>query len=234
MGSLLSDGADSVFTTVVLAVHDRTTGRLTYASAGHPPPIFRGPAGHEPVSISASPPLGVGVPTGLRQTTVTLPPGSVVCLFTDGLLEARKGEQLLGRERLTEMVGQLGPDESAEALLRAVALEADETPDDMAACVLRAVEGPAGRSQRTEELELWGDLAELGAAERFLEACGLKGERLAAGLADAGDALTAFGTALLRVTLGDGEPEVAVTPRPDAADLSAPPDRPSMPAAEVL
>jgi hypothetical protein len=213
VGALLSDADDNVFTTVVLAVHDRAAGRLTYAAAGHPPPIFRGPAGHEPVTVASSPPLGAGVPTGLRQTTVALPAGSVVCLFTDGLLEAKTGEGLLGRERLTAMVAELPPDAPAGALLEAVAREADETPDDMAACVLRALEGPEGPGHRVEELELWGDLAELATAERFLEACGVGGDDLATALTSAGDALTAFGTALLRVTDTAGTPEVAVTPR---------------------
>ena len=234
VGALLSDADDNVFTTVVLAVHDRASGRLTYATAGHPPPIFLGPAGHEPVTIASSPPLGTGVPTGLRQTTVTLPAGSVVCLFTDGLLEAKQGGELLGRERLTAMVSELGNEAPAAALLDAVAEEADETPDDMAACVLRALEGPQGPCHRVEELELWGGLEELGSAERFLEACGLSGDRLDAALTDASEALTAFGTALVRVTDSDGEWEVAVTPRAGAPAPPAPPDPPSVPAAGAL
>jgi serine phosphatase RsbU (regulator of sigma subunit) len=224
VGSLLSDAEEGVFTTVVLAVHDRTTGRLTYAAAGHPPPIFLGPAGHEPVSAASSPPLGAGVPTGLRQTTVTLPAGSVVCMFTDGLLEARTGGELLGRERLTALVAELRPHDTAAALLEAVADEADETPDDMAACVLRAVEGPEGVSQRTEELELWGDLDELKPAERFLDACGVRGEALATALAEAASSLTAFGTALLHVTVTAEGAEVAVSPHAESPAPSTPPE----------
>jgi hypothetical protein len=76
--------------------------------------------------------------------------------------------------------------------------------------------------------ELWGDLEELGGAERFLEACGLSGEALASALADAGEALTAFGTAMLRVTYGDDGVEVAVTPRAGTPAPSLPPDPPAI------
>jgi hypothetical protein len=231
VGALLSDADDNAFTTVVLAVHDRATGRLTYATAGHPPPIFHGPVEHEPVTAPSSPPLGTGVPTGLRQTTVTLPKGSVVCLFTDGLLEAKADGQLLGRERLSAMVADLPAGAPAAALLDAVSEQADETPDDMAACVLRAVEGPEGPRHRVEELELWGDLDELASAERFLASCGLQGEMLSSALADAADALTAFGTALVRVSDGEGDIEVAVTPRPGTAAALPPPEPPPFPAA---
>ena len=52
----------------------------------------------------SSPPIGVGVRTGLRQTTVPLVPGAVAALFTDGLMEARTPDGILGRERLTELL----------------------------------------------------------------------------------------------------------------------------------
>jgi hypothetical protein len=213
VGGLLSNADDSVFTTVVIAVHDPAAGTLTYATAGHPPPIFHGPGRHEPILEGASPPLGAGFPTGQRQTHLYLGAGSVVCLYTDGLIEARTGDGLLGRERLDALAGELGPEEPAAALLEAVAGEADRLPDDMAACVLRAVEGSEREGRRIEELELWGDLGELPRAERFLEACGVRGDELTTSLAEAGAALKAFGTSLLRVVIGDGDPDVVVKPQ---------------------
>jgi Stage II sporulation protein E (SpoIIE) len=68
------------FTTVVVAVHDPAAGTLTYAAAGHPPPIIVGPGAEELLSTGASPPIGVGLRTGVRETTVALPAGAVVCL----------------------------------------------------------------------------------------------------------------------------------------------------------
>src|SRR5205807_1000009 len=113
-------------------------GALTYACAGHEPPILLGDAAHKPVTIGSSPPIGAGFDTGLRQTRVPLPPGASAYFFTDGLVEARLGDGLLGRKRLAELANELGDDASAGQLLRRIAERADRSPDDMAACIVRA------------------------------------------------------------------------------------------------
>ena len=99
---------DGDFATVIVAVHDPSNGSLTYASAGHPAPIIAGGARHEPVLAAWSPPIGWGLPTGLRQTTVPLPSGAIACLYTDGLAEATTADGILGRARLSEIVGEAG------------------------------------------------------------------------------------------------------------------------------
>jgi hypothetical protein len=135
-----------------------------------------GPGAHQPITAVSSPPIGLGFPTGLRETTVPLPPGSVGCLFTDGLLEARVDGDLLGRERLEAMLDALGDDETAEALLDRVIAEADEANDDMAVLVLRVRPGLYAVPPRAEILEVDADDLDRGVVEAFLDACGLAPE----------------------------------------------------------
>jgi hypothetical protein len=207
------------FTTVVVALHDPDTGTLTYATAGHPPPIIVGPAAEELLSAGASPPIGVGLRTGVRETTVALPPGSVACLYTDGLVEARAGDGMLGRARLAAMVDELAPDESALALLERVVAEADEALDDMAVCLLRPVPGAELLSPRLEVLEIDPDELDSGFAERFLDACEVPAGEVAATIEQARAAVKSQGRALLEVTVADRRGSARVT----AADTAAPP-----------
>jgi serine phosphatase RsbU (regulator of sigma subunit) len=218
VGRCMPSMPTGMFATVVAAVHDPRAGTLTYATAGHPPPIVIGPGAHEPITVASSPPLGIGLPTGLRETTMTLRPGSVVCLFTDGLMEAHAGGRMLGRERLAGLVKGLAPDAGADALLDAVIAAADETSDDMAVFLLRATTAPSGASVYVEELELDADDAAAGVAERFLSAFGLSDKELARTAEDVRSAALVAGRTVLRVTndnrgvapsVGDAEPRPA-------------------------
>lgn len=68
-----------------------------------------GPSRFDPVLAVSSPPVGAGLETGRRQTTVPLEPGSVVCLHTDGLTEARtEGGGIIGRGRICDLLDRLG------------------------------------------------------------------------------------------------------------------------------
>ena len=143
-GRVIDEHLAGDFATVVLAVHDPQSGSLTYACAGHPAPIVVGPVRPEPVLGGSSPPIGLGLRTGLRQTTLPLPAGSVVCLYTDGLAEARTEDDILGRPRLGDIVEDLARDATAAGLLDEVASEARLVTDDMATVVLT----PDGRRDR--------------------------------------------------------------------------------------
>ena len=100
-------------------MHDPASGRFTYASAGHPPPIVAGCAEpYEPVTACSAPPIGIGEPTGFRQSTFTLTAGARACLYTDGVTEARANGRLLGVAPLERALEALPPDADAEAAAR--------------------------------------------------------------------------------------------------------------------
>ena len=144
-GTVIDDHMDGEFATAVIAVHDPAQGTLTYASAGHPAPLVAGPARPEAIVAASSPPVGMGLRTGVRQTVLPLPPGSVVCLYTDGLAEARTERGVLGRPRLGDILADMGRDATAAEMLDRVAAEATLVSDDMATMVLVPT---AGRDHR--------------------------------------------------------------------------------------
>ncbi len=202
------------FATVALATYNPRSRTLVYASAGHPPPLIIGADGAVPTITAASaPPIGVGQTTGTRQTAVTVPGGALVCFYTDGVVEARRGGELYGAARLEETLVDLGVGASAERLLDRVAAESEERPDDMAACLLR-VEGLAlAPAVEREELEVDRGEALRDRAERFLLAGGLEPSETAAVLAEVRGAVARHGRVLLELELGEGAPAVHVRPQ---------------------
>jgi PAS domain S-box-containing protein len=79
------------FVTVLVGVMDPEAGRLTYASAGHPP-VLLVPAAGEPELLwdVTGPPIGAPVPpAGYEEAVVEIEPGATIVLYTDGLVEER-------------------------------------------------------------------------------------------------------------------------------------------------
>ncbi|WP_328911122.1 SpoIIE family protein phosphatase [Streptomyces sp. NBC_00234] len=79
--------------TCLIAVVDRAVGVCELASAGHLPPVFIDPGlTGRLVEVPVGPPLGTGF-GGYRSTTVPCGPGTVLFMYTDGLVE-RRGEDI--------------------------------------------------------------------------------------------------------------------------------------------
>lgn len=227
-GRVLAEPDCELLATVVVGLYDVRAGTLTYALAGHPPPIVTGFRLPDPPMVCCSPPLGWDIPTGRRQCTISIPPDGAVCLFSDGLVEARceegEGGGLLGRDRLAELFASLGGERTAPDVLAAVRAAAVATPDDMAACVVRPDAERADPLRREgvhqEELEVDRQAIESGHVREFLLACSLEGARADRLLERAQTTAQAFQTALLTVDRSGSEPVAIVTAPPPAAHPS--------------
>lgn len=129
-------GLDRVATCLVAEI-DPAAGTVTLAGAGHLPPLLlRRGLGTQFAALPGDPPLGAGV-GHYRSTTLRLPPGSVLLLFTDGLVE-RRGEDI---EDCLEALAalDLDPDAPLEQLLDTALsrLSASPAEDDVALLAAR-------------------------------------------------------------------------------------------------
>ena len=184
--------------TIAAAVFSPGRGLLTYATAGHFPPILTGVPGSQ-ITACSSPPLGAGAPTGRRQTTVSFGAGAAACFYTDGVLDARVGSGRFGPDRLAAAFREADPHGPATDLLHAIEQHTDAQPDDMVACLLRPLPPAIAGLERVEELEL--DAAELaqGRGHRFLTACGLDPDQAEHVLVDAQATARRAGTVVIAV-----------------------------------
>jgi serine phosphatase RsbU (regulator of sigma subunit) len=208
-GSVLAGKLEGDFVTALVAVHDPAAATLTYATAGHPPPIVVTEGGFDPVVVGTAPPLGAGAGTGQRQTTVPFPRGAVACFYTDGLAEARTDEGRLGTERLAQLVHELGPDLTAEQVIDRVAESARTITDDAAVCVLAAEAGAGIVRGRVERLEITRGELRGPLLPGFLDACGVSPHGVRATQRDAREVAQRTGGALIEVRMGE-RPEVDV------------------------
>ncbi|MFJ3233913.1 SpoIIE family protein phosphatase [Streptomyces sp. NPDC086787] len=88
-GDVAGESAAGVGTTCLYAVYDPVSRHCTVARAGHPPPAVVTPGGTVHfLDVPPGPPLGLG---GLpfEAYDIELPEGSLIALYTNGLLEAR-------------------------------------------------------------------------------------------------------------------------------------------------
>jgi hypothetical protein len=232
-GRVLADPLGERYATVAVGVYDTAAGTLTYSLAGHPPPIIGGVDAPEPVTLCSSPPIGWGAPTGRRQTTLSLPAGAAACFFSDGLIEARTGGELLGRERLRKILAGLGSEPEAADLLEHVRAAAEGAPDDMVACVLSPEHAPAAHPIHVEELEADAQVLCKDDVRRFLAQCGLGSSEIASTIERASAVADSHGSAVLRVKLGAGSATATVA-APGSAAPQSQPARSSHGAAEPL
>ncbi|MFH8463188.1 SpoIIE family protein phosphatase [Streptomyces sp. NPDC017991] len=142
---LLIDLGTELFASCVYLRLDPAHGQLVMARAGHPPPLLRRPDGKVRVlDLAGGPLLGIDADAVYPTTDVALPPGSLLALYTDGLIESRGvdiEDALAGLAELLAEIGDRPLDEVADSLVHHSGT-ADQRLDDVALLLLRAKPTP--------------------------------------------------------------------------------------------
>ena len=139
----VAEAPDAAYSSVACVVLDTVRGELSYALAGSLPPLLRTPTGVIVLDGARGAPLGAT--TGPRaQVTMPIEAGSLLVMYTDGLVERRRELLDVGVSRLVSALEGLGGgelDARADALVDD--LLAGQAPDDDLALVSVAFDAPA-------------------------------------------------------------------------------------------
>jgi serine phosphatase RsbU (regulator of sigma subunit) len=93
--------------TVLYGLYTPETGEFTASSAGHLPPALAAPNAQAALlPFRPDPPIGVADDPQRRSTTAFIPPGALLCCFTDGLVERRDQSIDHGIEKLAAVLDQ--------------------------------------------------------------------------------------------------------------------------------
>jgi PAS domain S-box-containing protein len=135
---LVISGEEEAMATALYLVLDRETGEVSFASAGHPPPLVLSSDGARFLEGGRAVPVGAAEPGIFRETTAVLPPGASLLLYTDGLVERRDSpfEQRLGELAEAAGRGEARLESLCESLLGQM-LGRQEPHDDVALLAVR-------------------------------------------------------------------------------------------------
>jgi serine phosphatase RsbU (regulator of sigma subunit) len=124
------------FTTAIYGVIDMKSRKVTYASAGHHPPILAKPGEQPRILPNHGFPLGVelNLPDLIREHDFVYESGTLLVLYTDGLIEfshdTADGEARLLRAAQDAVNARA--EKPARYIVNSVLLEKSQHPDDVA------------------------------------------------------------------------------------------------------
>ncbi|MFL9652733.1 SpoIIE family protein phosphatase [Streptomyces sp. PB17] len=140
----LAAGYSALGSTCCVAVYDPVSHRVVLSSAGHLPPILVSPDGHAgPLPVRPHP--GLGAEFALREPfgvhTFVAPPGSLLALYTDGLVEDPAVPIDEGIGRLADAVSAVHPWDTLQQAARRVVSEVMPTRqrDDVTLLLARMI-----------------------------------------------------------------------------------------------
>lgn len=140
----LAAGYSALGSTCCIALYDPVSHHVTLSSAGHLPPILVSPDGRAgPLAIRPHP--GLGAEFALREPfdvyTFDVPPGSVLALYTDGLVEDPALSIDEGMGRLADAVATVHPWDTLQRAARHVVSALAPAPqrDDVTLLLARMI-----------------------------------------------------------------------------------------------
>jgi len=111
------------FVTLFLARYEPDSKTLNYCNAGHNPPLLFGNQKSRWLQ-STSPAIGLVENFQFESAVITLVPGDILLLYTDGVTEARNpGEEEFGTDRLADILtanARLSPRELVTSVRRSI------------------------------------------------------------------------------------------------------------------
>ncbi|MEU9229568.1 SpoIIE family protein phosphatase [Streptomyces massasporeus] len=151
----LAAGYSALGSTCCIALYDPVGHHVTLSSAGHLPPILVSPDGRaDPLSIRPHP--GLGAEFALREPfdvyTIGVPPGSMLALYTDGLVEEDRDLSIdEGIDRLSGIVSTVHPWDTLQQAARRIVSTLAPAPqrDDVTLLLARMI------GYRKEDTATW-------------------------------------------------------------------------------
>ncbi|CAL9360641.1 hypothetical protein SUDANB1_00654 [Streptomyces sp. enrichment culture] len=161
---LLMDMESDLFATCCYVDVDLEEGAAWCVRAGHLPPVLRYPDGRTDIAeAEGGPPLGVVARADFPMSPLRLPPGTVIALATDGLVETPDSDIDEGMEYLAGRLAEAAPTDMG--LVADVLLGNAPRSDDVALLLLR-YDGMDLRPLR-ESWTVWRVPQAVGHARRF-------------------------------------------------------------------
>lgn len=138
---ILADTSSNLFVTAFYGVLEPATGKLIYSNAGHNPPYLV--RGRQTILVQelvrTGIPIGVERSTRWGQSSVTMQPGDLLILYTDGIPEAQNAE---------------GEFYTAQALLDTIKKNLDRTAEAMQSRILQSIEDFVGEAPQADDITL--------------------------------------------------------------------------------
>ena len=174
---LAAENDSCMFVTVFCAILDLASGQVSWASAGHNPPVLLR-TGEPPAFLPTHREPVAGAMPGMTYTTerFVMAPGDSLFLYTDGVTEAMNaGGELFGEERLTDGLQALPAEVTAREMIDSVGqgiaafTGGAEQSDDITMLALRFL-GETGAASATRSLRLPARLESLEPLRLFVDA----------------------------------------------------------------